>query len=79
LRSIILKNINVLLNYLIGRIKAFLIKLLNGQINLYRIVCSIELCKLLLGTRDVSFLTEAKDLTSVRIIDYRSDNSYSVR
>jgi hypothetical protein len=79
LRSIILKNIDVLLNCLIGRIEAFLIKLLNGRIDPYRIVRSIELCKLLPGTRDVSFLTEAKDLTSVRMMDRRSDDSYGVR
>jgi len=78
LRSIILKNINILLNYLIGWIKAFLIKQLNGQIDLYKIIRLIKLYKLLLGTRDVSFLTEAKDLTLVRIIDYRSDDLYSV-
>jgi hypothetical protein len=78
LRSIILKNINVLLNYLISQIKAFLIKLLNGRIDPYRIVRSIELCKLLPGTKDVSFLTKAKDLTSVRIMDRRSNNSYGV-
>jgi hypothetical protein len=79
LRSIILKNIDILLNCLISRIKVFLIELLNGQIDLYRIVRLIKLCKLLPGTRDVSFLTEAKDLTSVRIIDYRSNDLYSVR
>ena len=57
----------------------FLIKLLNSQIDLYRIICSIKLYKLLLGTRDISFLTEAKDLILVRIIDYRSDDLYSIR
>ena len=67
-----------MLNYLSGWIKAFLIKLLNSWIDLYKIICSIELCKLLPGTRDVSFLTKAKDLMLVRIIDYRSDNLYGV-
>ena len=33
----------------------------------------------MLGTKDVSFLTEAKDLTSVYIIDYKSNDSYGVR
>jgi len=79
LRSIILKNIDILLNCLIGWIEAFLIKLLNSRIDLYKIVRLIKLCKLLPGTRDVSFLTEAKDLTLVRIMDRRSDDSYSVR
>jgi hypothetical protein len=63
---------------LIGQIKAFLIKLLNGRIDPYRIICSIELCKLLPGTRDVSFLTKAKDLMLVRMMDCRSDDLYSV-
>jgi hypothetical protein len=78
LRSIILKNINVLLNCLIGWIEAFLIELLNGQIDPYRIVRSIKLCKLLLGTKDVSFLTKAKDLMLVRIMDRRSNDLYGV-